>query len=492
VNDSAALALARLLGQYGQGLAAEPTRLRSLLQDECPEAKRQIAALMQAIEEGIPDDLRRVHSGEPVQSVASRLAKRLSDNRALAREAAEWAVGAWANALGIKLQAAAEPTPVARADEWASADEEPVSRRGPEQPRDLERDREGANGSARGHDTIRKTEPNPVASVLSALAARWRGLSSTVQKAVGGGAAAVVAIVGWVSLSGSPLAITRIDMTETFVGDGKRREVQMEFSARGAALRSVDIRFVRGDGNWNPASWSVNLPADAAAKGRATLGTMSFNSQRPASATFEYVLVTADGRRSAPFEKTFEIQPAPSTPPRITSINLPGPIYVGRDFTANIAFEDPDGDVAKVERRVVESTSAWAQDLFTQDAVGTQGKKAGTTTYTFQAPKVPFKSTVEFVLIDARGSRSEPRRVALEVLPAPAANTTQQSGSAAAAVVRGDPRQQQSQQPPQQQPPQQQSQGGFPARIPNCVPPSGLPPQQIPAWIQRNCFGVRR
>lgn len=486
MDDVAARALSRLIEQYGQGLAAESTRLRSLLQDECPEAKRQIAALMQAIEEGIPQDLLVVHSGEPVQSVASRLAKRLSDNRALAREAAEWAVSAWANALGITLPTAVASTHGPRMDEWSSDDEVPSSPRGKEPAQHLPHEPAGAADDGTG----RKVEPNVLSTAQAALGARWRELSSTARAALGGCAAAALALVGWLALSSPPLAITRVEMADAFVADGKRRDVLLEFNARSATLRSVDIRFVRGDGNWNPAAWSINLPADAAQKGRATIGSMSYNSQRPARSTFEYVLVTADGRRSAPFEKTFDIQPAPSTPPRITSINLPGPVYVGRDFTASITFEDPDGDVAKIERRVVENTSAWAQDLFTQDAVGTQGKKAGTTTYTFQAPKVPFKSTVEFVLIDARGSRSEPRRIALDVLPAPVANTSQPSGSAAAAVVRGDQRQPQSQQLPQ--PPEQQSQGGFPARFSNCVPPSGLPPQQIPAWIQRNCFGVRR
>ena len=64
--------LKSLLDRYGIGLLGESGRLRGLLHDDCPQAKREVSVLMQALEERVPQDLMRVHSGEPIQSLTPR------------------------------------------------------------------------------------------------------------------------------------------------------------------------------------------------------------------------------------------------------------------------------------------------------------------------------------------------------------------------------------------------------------------------------------
>ena len=449
MNDATASALARLIQQYGLALIGEPARLRSLLYDECPESKREISALLQAQEEGIPDDLQRIHSGEPLRSLGARLTRRLSTQRALASEAADWAVRAWAQALGIDLGADAGVGPATDAGPLAA-------------------------------DMVSKTETvaapaQPITGPTGPMA-WWQTLAARSRVMVVGGVVALAGAFGWLMSPGTHLEITQIEMPERFVADGKRRDVLVTFQARNTTARSVDIRFVSGDGKWNPNAWSVNLPAGAVTQGRASLGGMSYSSQQPARSTFEFVLVAQDGRRSAPFTKTFDIEPAPATPPRITGVTIPRLIYVGREFSATIAFEDPDGDVVKLERRVVESTSsAWAPEVVTQEFPALQGKRSGAAIYAFPASPVSHKSAVEFVLIDARGNRSEPRRVAMEVLAAPASPPSNtrvdlpQSPRAPAVV------------PP----------AGGPSRQ-NCVPPGHLSPGERWAWFQRYCLGIRR
>src|SRR5215472_10279478 len=92
--------LKSLLDRYGVALLGESARLRGLLQDECPNAKREISVLLQALDERVPQDLLRVHSGEPIGSLSPRLAKRLEDEKSISVHASRWAVNTWAQGLG--------------------------------------------------------------------------------------------------------------------------------------------------------------------------------------------------------------------------------------------------------------------------------------------------------------------------------------------------------------------------------------------------------
>ncbi len=474
MNDAAALALDRLLKQFGPGLAAQPDRLRSLLQDECPTAKREIAALMQAMDEGIPEDLLRVTSGEPFESLGPRLAKRLSEQKALAREAADWAVQAWARALGMGSAA----VPMQSGREYARLQiEQLVDDRADasHRARAREKDHQGTGASFDSASTSERrlgVQAADSGRTIWADALDWfRRLSARKRALVVLAAGALVVIVAWSTLYKPGPEIQRVEMSEAFIADGKRRPIFVDFNARGARVRSIDIRVARSDGKWEPNNWTINIDPQDSVRGRTQAGTLSYRSQTQSRATFELVLVGADGKRSAPFERTFDITPPPATPPRITSINAPSPLYERGEFAVTIGFEDADGDVAKVERKVVESPIKWQEESRTVDVPEAKGRTNGAVTYRF-GPQASQRSIVEFVLIDERGNRSEPRRLTFEVLPPPAANASQRGAEPRAL-------------------PQVPSQS-VADRISNCVPPASLSPQDRWAWVQRNCIGIRK
>ncbi len=428
MNDAAADALARILEQFGRGLLAEPTRLRSLLFDEAPEARREITALLHALDERVPEDLLKSHGSEPLESLAPRLARRLADRTGLAREAADWAVRAWAQSLGISLGTAAgagAAPPVRSQDEWGETEvrEAAARRDGGQAERTAGRTTVPATGQAADGTADRAADGTHGAADGTADGTTgrtiWAGLAPTQRRAIGIVAAAAAALGIWWWQHEPPLEITRVEMAEPFVGDGKRREVFVDFNAGGRTVRTIEIRLVQSDGKWTPPNWTTSVAPEASARGRTSAGTMNYSASQAARATFAYVLVSADGRRSAPFEKTWEILAPPSSAPRISGVTVPNPIYVGRDFALTVAFEDADADVAKMERRVVESSSPWPQELSVVELSGVQGRKSGTFPYRFQAAKGASRSTLEFVLIDARGNRSEPRRVTVDILAAP-------------------------------------------------------------------------
>lgn len=90
-------ALSALAKRQGVALLENPRRLRALLSDECPGAARPIHLLVTALEEDVPAQLGR--SRRPSASMLRRLSEELVDRRSIKREAALWAVGAWAEAL---------------------------------------------------------------------------------------------------------------------------------------------------------------------------------------------------------------------------------------------------------------------------------------------------------------------------------------------------------------------------------------------------------
>ena len=453
MDNAAAAALQRVIAEFGDELVHEPARLRSFLLDEAPQCKREIAALMQALEEGIPADLRRVQSGVPHHMVLTQLAQRLASERAITAEAARWAVSAWAVALGFEAVDSSDGGSNDGGDGGADhVRDDPPKRDDPMPPRPW---------------------PRPVAALLAA----WQALSLKGRAIASAGVLVVLAAIGWGMSAQQPrLEINRIELAEKFVADGKKRDIYADFSARNVVVKAAEIRFVRGDGNWGAQSWTNNLNADVTTKGRASIGVISYSATRAMKSTFEFVLITQDGKRSAPFEYTFDIEAAPFAPPVITSISVPPAIHVGTEYSVAIGYEDADGDVAKIERRVIESSAKWPQEIGTQDLPTAMGKKSGNAAYLFGAPTIPFTSTVEFTLIDSHGLRSAPRRVFLNITPAPAVTPTLPN-------LKPNPWT-----PGVLPQPQPQPQPQAPQRQLNCVPPANLSAADKVTWLRRNCL----
>ena len=241
---------------------------------------------------------------------------------------------------------------------------------------------------------------------------------------IGIAVAIVVASAVWYQYFFNVFAISRVDTTEPFVANGKLYDVIVEFKARNNPVQNVEVHFVRGDTTWKTNSWTAKVSTDENNLGRVSVGAMSYRSTKPASATFLYVLIAADGKRSQPYEKTFKIAPGSFRLPSITTIIVPNAIHVGQTFSFNLAYNAPDADIVQIQRRVLESSIEWPQEQTTLNVSGAVGHRSGSVSSAFPASQAPYKATAEFVLVDAQGNRSEPRRMSFEVLPATATAQT--------------------------------------------------------------------
>lgn len=104
-NDVPAETLRRIIQQYGLAICDDPRRCEALLKDLCGTYKREIHLLIGAQYENVPAELQR---GLPLDLQRPRLVQQLSDDRGFDDELAEWAVNAWAYALGLVRQPPAQ------------------------------------------------------------------------------------------------------------------------------------------------------------------------------------------------------------------------------------------------------------------------------------------------------------------------------------------------------------------------------------------------
>jgi len=93
--------LRQILATYGPDVRRDPRRCEALLRDLCPARALEVNLLLAALRARVPDELLAAPPGRPVAVLAARLAQRLVDTLGLTGEAARWAVGSWAVALGL-------------------------------------------------------------------------------------------------------------------------------------------------------------------------------------------------------------------------------------------------------------------------------------------------------------------------------------------------------------------------------------------------------
>lgn len=99
MNNAARVQLVAIVRQDGINILENEQRLRGLLMDKCPEARREMNVVLAALQEKVPHKL---HEPSPDIPKASRIAtqtQRLVDTRGLDREVAKWAVETWVVAL---------------------------------------------------------------------------------------------------------------------------------------------------------------------------------------------------------------------------------------------------------------------------------------------------------------------------------------------------------------------------------------------------------
>lgn len=104
VSDIPREKLKALFDRNGEGLLQDADRCEGLLKDHCSSYRREISALVGALEERVPLELKSSwQTAMTPEAMRARLVQRLEENRGLAPDVANWAVDAWSYALGVGL-----------------------------------------------------------------------------------------------------------------------------------------------------------------------------------------------------------------------------------------------------------------------------------------------------------------------------------------------------------------------------------------------------
>ena len=101
MNEQPRQKLCEIVARHGQKVVHDARRCEGLLKDYSPQYRREVSVLVSALEERVPQDLLDSPHGTPRQVLLARLARRLSDYRALSESAAAWSANSWALALGL-------------------------------------------------------------------------------------------------------------------------------------------------------------------------------------------------------------------------------------------------------------------------------------------------------------------------------------------------------------------------------------------------------
>jgi hypothetical protein len=96
--------LKELIEKNGDSLLQDRDRCEGLLKDYCAGHRREISALVGALEERVPLELKGSwQTAMTPEAMRARLVQRLEENRGLAPEIANYAVDTWSYALGVGL-----------------------------------------------------------------------------------------------------------------------------------------------------------------------------------------------------------------------------------------------------------------------------------------------------------------------------------------------------------------------------------------------------
>ncbi len=147
--------LKELIEKNGDSLFQDRDRCEGLLKDYCGGHRREISAIVGALEERIPVELKSSwQTAMTPEAMRARLVQRLEDNRGLAPEIANYAVDTWSYALGVGLGRSSDrvqDVPVARKMVWHRSHRRPkerqrIGRQAQPRPAPRRRSRPGQNG----------------------------------------------------------------------------------------------------------------------------------------------------------------------------------------------------------------------------------------------------------------------------------------------------------------------------------------------------------
>ncbi len=394
-DASMGAALHALLNSHGLPLLGNPAQLKALLSAQHPQAKREIAILGQALEANVPHLLLSPQAGEAPLALAMRVAQHLSHETAMTLDAAQWAVHTWQQGVGqVSSTVAMAPAPAP----MQAAAIAPLPVQAMQQMQPIQRVHALAQPL--------QASPQPVVTPTTRL-------NPKLLTGAGAGAAAVLAGGAWF-LFASSAQITDVHTSQAhLIGDGKPQAVTLAYTAKNTDIKAVDVRFVRGDGQWGPTTQTINVDSGGRNTGELSAGTLTQQAIGPMNATFEYTLVSNNGKRSEPFEHTFKVVP----PVLITSARLPSQPRLNQPYTVHLNYKKGAGDIVQITRRVVDSTVPWAQPEQTTPVQLNQA--TGSYDLALEAQSQPMRSTLEFEMVDSLGVKSDPVRVAVNVATQP-------------------------------------------------------------------------
>lgn len=244
MNDVARRKLSEIIARHGRSVVDQPRRCEGLLRDYCGAYRREIAAIVTALEERVGADLLATNTGMPRAVLLNRLAQRLHDNSAIDNSAAKWAVNSWALALGIVSSTeleALEQTQSAQSTVAAAALPPPVATQTAA--------RNTATATASSVIVVSAEGSGDYASVTAALNAASSGARLLVRRGV---------------YRESVVINKQIEI----VGDGARQDIIIEsadascmlMQTNEAQVRGLTLRGLAGTDKTNAGFFAVDIP----------------------------------------------------------------------------------------------------------------------------------------------------------------------------------------------------------------------------------------
>ena len=101
MNDQVTLALAHIMGEHGMGIVRDANKCERLLRASCGRSRTEVFLLLTALQAGVVGQLISSDPSIPVATTLQRIGRKLHKSLAIVEDAATWAVGSWAAALGL-------------------------------------------------------------------------------------------------------------------------------------------------------------------------------------------------------------------------------------------------------------------------------------------------------------------------------------------------------------------------------------------------------
>ncbi len=393
--------LASLIDIYGIALLDDPKQVRALLAKACPDSPSHVAAVLAALNAGIPARLHGAQDDETLPELLRQSAKALREQSGLDAEWSTWAVRAWAHAFAL-------PTSPVAAARFVAA---PAPIHPPMLNDALELSNATTIGRLWDQPTVRPVQPVEPAHdedvpITNAPVFPTDPADET-------------------PLLVEPLFPDRDPGFETdpIVPPTRDRPLPPPRRSLAAPIAIGVLVLVLAAGAWfalegmpgsAPITRSAATPAAAPAPiADAPTPTLTPTPPPPPPPALA---------ETAPVVEPAEMTPVPASPqpeprrPVIARVDVPR-VIEGDPFNVVVQLGGNVRDVVSVERRIVDSGGAWPQMATVLQATSLRsGERA--LQIPFRSMDAPSHATIDFIAIGRDGSRSAPQRVMISLVGA--------------------------------------------------------------------------